>query len=95
MGTFEFHTNFKVDNWVNIYKLYNTSQNIERKKKLHRYRIIHENRSFCNAIIDTTSAILTIQLKKVLNGDICISPRFNCINFSDIFHIKSIEGIRF
>lgn len=67
----------------------------ERKKKPYRYRIIHDNRSFCNAIIDTTSAILTMQLKKILNGDICISPRFNFFNFSDIFHIKSIEGIHF
>lgn len=33
MGKFEFYTNFKVDNWVNIYKLYNKSQNIGRKKK--------------------------------------------------------------
>lgn len=68
----------------------------ERKKKNpHRYRIIHDNRSCCNAIIDTTSAILTMQLKKILNDDICISPRFNYFNFSDIFHIKSIEGIHF
>lgn len=98
MGKFEFYTNFKVDNWVNIYKLYNKSQNIGRKKekkKPHRYRIIHDNRSYCNAIIDTTSAILTMQLKKILDDDICISPRFNYFNFSDIFHIKSIEGIHF
>lgn len=33
MGKFEFYTNFKVDNWVNIYKLYKKSQNIARKKK--------------------------------------------------------------
>lgn len=67
----------------------------ERKKKTYRYRIIYDNRSFCNAIIDTTSAILTMQLNKNLNGDICISPRFNFFKFSDIFHIKSIEGIHF
>lgn len=96
MGKFEFYTNFKVDNWVNIYKLYKKSQNIARKKKkTYRYRIIYDNRSFCNAIIDTTSAILTMQLNKNLNGDICISPRFNFFKFSDIFHIKSIEGIHF
>lgn len=63
MWKFEFYTNLKVDNWVNVYKLYNKSQNIARKKEKnpHRYLIIHDNRLFYNAIIDTNSAILTMQ----------------------------------
>lgn len=45
-------------------------------------------------MIDTTSAILTVQIKKKqFIVDICISPHSSSINFSNIFYVTWVEVI--
>lgn len=66
---------------------------MQERDKNPKYCIIEVKRSFCNAVIDKTIAILAMQIKKIFL--IFASPRILSIDLSNIVHIKSVDVIHY